>query len=435
MIADIFLMSVDALRSHKIRTLLTLLGVIIGIGSVIMVTTTGQSVERFIEQRWNIFDPTGMLVGTGTNTNPPSLSLTSVVFTDKDVKNIQNLQHVKEAAPVGFVPLKFAAKKEGFLKWKTASTGTMYVSTPLILDVLNLTIEEGRVFTEGKHEIIITRSTTKLFGINQLLNVGDEIHLQRIDGRLLKATIVGIIRETGSTNIISQIMAPSILGPADPYYSTYFGSNVGTLFNRVTAYNLLYVSADNKDVVDVVKGDILSYLNTSSDAKTFKQARFDFVVVTQQYIIERINEIMSVLNMLITSIALISLAVGGIGIANIMYATVTERTREIGTMMAVGAKRRHIMKLFLYQSTVIGIIGGVLGVILGASVSAFVVQVINRYMAELGGASFTGTITVLYPLEWFVIAAFFGIVIGVVAGVLPARKAARMDPVEALRYQ
>jgi putative ABC transport system permease protein len=159
------------------------------------------------------------------------------------------------------------------------------------------------------------------------------------------------------------------------------------------------------------------------------------VVVTQQYIIDRIDEIMSVLNMLITSIALISLAVGGIGIANIMYATVTERTREIGTMMAVGAKRRHIMSIFLYQSTVIGIIGGVLGVILGASVSAFVVQVINRYMAELGGASFSGTITVLYPVEWFFIAAFFGLVIGVAAGVLPARKAAKMDPVEALRYQ
>jgi putative ABC transport system permease protein len=148
----------------------------------------------------------------------------------------------------------------------------------------------------------------------------------------------------------------------------------------------------------------------------------------------RIDEVMNVIRMLVTAIALISLFVGAIGIANIMFATVTERTREIGTMMAIGAKRKHILQLFLYQSIIIGLIGAILGCILGASGSAFVVQVLNNYIRQLGGSALTGSVPLIFPAEWFFIAVIFGVLAGVAAGVLPARKASKMDPVVALRY-
>ena len=89
MIKDIFLMGLDALRSHKIRTLLTLMGIIIGISSVIMVSTAGTSVQSFVEEKWDIFDPTGMVVGTGVATDPPKLSFNQVVFTDNDIQKIK----------------------------------------------------------------------------------------------------------------------------------------------------------------------------------------------------------------------------------------------------------------------------------------------------------------------------------------------------------
>ena len=176
-------------------------------------------------------------------------------------------------------------------------------------------------------------------------------------------------------------------------------------------------------------------MNGKSDAINYKDKNSDFVVITQQYIISKVDQIMSVMSMLITSIALVSLVVGGIGIANIMFATVTERTREIGTMMAIGAKRRDILSLFLYQSSMIGLLGGVLGCIIGASGGAFIIQILNQYLKEIGGTFSSGNIPLIYSTQWFLIAVFFGIIIGIAAGVLPARKAAKMDPVTALRYE
>jgi putative ABC transport system permease protein len=435
MIADIFLMSLDALRSHKVRTFLTLMGIIIGISSVIIVTSAGNSVSYFIQEQMNIFDPTAILVGVGAEGNPPRVVFTESVFTDNDVKNIQELPHVKKIAPVGVIPLRKVSIREGFLKWKSAPGGTMFASTSDMLDILNLQIEDGRIFQEGKNEIVITKSALELFGKENPLKIGDVIYIQRIDSKTLKAKIVGIIKESSEGNLLSQLTTPSILGPTNPYYSTFIGSNVGTILNRITAYIVLYATATDKADVDNAKTEILNYLNSSkSDAGKYKKENYDFVTITQQYIAERVDSVMGVIKMLVTTIALISLIVGAIGIANIMFATVTERTREIGTMMAIGAKRRFILQMFLYQSTIIGLIGAILGCILGASGSAFVVQVLNNYLKELGTTAFTGTINLIFSIEWFGIAVFFGVLAGILAGVLPARKAAKMDPVVALRY-
>jgi len=434
MIADAFIMSLDALRSHKVRTFLTLMGIIIGISSVIIVTTAGDSVSYFVQEQWNIFDPTAMLIGIGTASDPPRISFTQSVFTDNDVKKIQDLPSVKNVAPVGVIPLRKISIRNGLLKWENAPGGSMYASTPEMLDILKLEIEEGRVFKEGKNEIVVTKTTTELFGKDQPLKIGDTVYIQRIDSKTIRAKIVGILRESSEGNILTQLTVPSILGPTDPFYSTFIGSNVGGILHRITAYIVLYATAVDKEHVDVAKTEIIDYLNRGSDASKYKKEKYDFVIVTQQYIIDRIDSVMGVIKMLVTIIALISLAVGGIGIANIMFATVTERTKEIGTMMAIGAKRRFILQMFLYQSTIIGLIGAILGVVLGASGSAFVIQVLNTYMRDLGGTAFTGSIPLSFSYQWFGIAVIFGVLTGIAAGVLPARKAAKMDPVVALRY-
>jgi len=432
---DIFLMSLDALRSHKIRTVLTLIGVIIGIGSVIIVTTAGSSVRLFIEEQWNIFNPTGMVIGIGTASDPPQISFREMGFTDHDIEEIKKLPNIKEVAPLGLLPLKGIKLREGVLKWQSKAGGTMYATTPALLDIMGMKIEEGRMFQNKKNEIVISKSMTQLFGKDKQLKVGDTVYIQRIDGKLIKTTIVGILKEGESTNVLSQLTAVSMAGPVDPYYSSYFGSNVGGIFRHITAYGILYAEATDKTHVNDAKNEILSYLNGKSDAINYKDKNSDFVVITQQYIISKVDQIMSVMSMLITSIALVSLVVGGIGIANIMFATVTERTREIGTMMAIGAKRRDILSLFLYQSSMIGLFGGILGCIIGASGGAFIIQILNQYLKEFGGTFSSGNIPLIYSTQWFLIAVFFGIMIGIAAGVLPARKAAKMDPVTALRYE
>jgi len=435
MVADIFGMSLDALRSRKIRTILTLLGVIIGTGSVIIVATAGNSMKSFVKEQWNIFDPTAIIIAGGTATKPPQISYRDVIFTQNDLKKIQDLPHVKDVAPVGIVALKKILKREGFLKWDSKLGGNMYASSAVMLKVLGLKIKEGRLFQEGKNEIVISENMKKMFGTGSELGLGDEIYLQSLTGRLLKAKIVGIMDESSQQNILSQLTAPTIMGPVDPYYTSYFGSNIGGVFRKVTAFSMLYATANDVASVNIAEQEVLNYLNTSSDASKYKNKDTDFVIITQEYILERIDQIVNVLSLFITAIAVVSLVVGGIGIANIMYATVTERTREIGTMMAIGAKRRNIMQLFLYQAAMIGLLGGVLGCVLGAAGGAFIIQILGTYASDLGVTFLSGSLPLIYPVEWFVIALSSGIIVGVVAGVLPARKAAKMDPVKALRYE
>jgi putative ABC transport system permease protein len=381
-----------------------------------------------------------MIIGIGTASDPPQISVTERGFTDHDIDELKNLPHVKEVAPIGLLPLKSIKLKDGFLKGQSKEGATMYATTSALLDIMNLKIVEGRIFQNGKKEVIISRSMTQLFGKDKLLKVGDTIYIQRIGDIIdsiipIKSTIVGILEESESANLLSRVISISIAGPVDPYYSSSVGSNVGSIFKRVTAYGYLYADAMDKEHTDDAKNEILNYLNSQSDAIKYKGKNSDFVVITQQYIISKVDQITNVMSMLITSIALVSLVVGGIGIANIMFATVTERRREIGTMMAIGAKRRDIMNLFLYQSAMIGLLGGVIGCMVGYSGTAFIVQVLSTYLREIAGSSFTHNIQLVYSYEWFVIALISGFATGIIAGVLPARKAAKMDPVRALRYE
>ena len=348
MISDIFLLSLDALRSHKIRTFLTITGIIIGISSVIIVTTSGNSVTLFIEDQWDVFDPTSMLIGIGRSGDPPQLTMGEIVFTNQDIENIEKLSHVRTIVPVGLLAIRKISDREGFLNWKSTSGGFMYTSTPDFLNVLRLKIVSGRIFEEGKKEIVITENYINLFGEDKQLRIGDYIYIQRIDGINIKSKIVGIIGQDEGYNVLTQVTTPNILGPVNPYYSTFIGSNIGGPLRRNTAYGFLYAAAIDEDNIEIAKNEILEYLNSDqSEANAFKKETYDFVIITQQYILDKINQIFNAVSMLITIIAFISLIVGGIGIANIMYASVTERTRDIGTMMAIGAKRRQIMMLFL----------------------------------------------------------------------------------------
>jgi putative ABC transport system permease protein len=429
-------MALEAMKSYKIRTFLTLIGVIMGVASVIMVTTAGNSVSSFIAEQWNVFNPTGMVIGTGTGGATPQLSIRSALFTTNDVEKIQQLTYIKTVAPLGIVPLNKILKRNGFLNWESRPGQAMYASTPSLLEILNLKLAEGKMFEEGKNEVVISQNIVDTFGKDKPLHVGDTIYLRRVDGKTLEAKIVGILEQSSAMNMFNTLSTPGIICPTKPYYSSYFGSNVGTLLKRVVAYTVLLAEATDTNHVLDAQNQILQYLNSGgSDANQYKDQNSDFVVITQQYILVRVDQIMSVIRTYITAIALISLLIGGVGIANIMFATVTERTREIGTMMAVGAKRRDILQLFLYQSTIIGLLGGLIGCILGASGSWFVVDLLNRNIQNLGGAFSTGNIQLSYAPEWFIIATVIGIIIGIAAGLLPARKAAKMDPVVALRYE
>lgn len=157
MISDIFVMSLDAMKSYKVRTFLTLIGIVIGIASVIMVTSAGDSVSGFIASQWNIFNPTGMVIGTGTDGQAPQLSVRSVVFTSNDVSEIANLPHIKYVAPIGIVPVKQLLIREGFLKWDTNPSETMYATTPDLLSILNLQSKKELCLPKDKMKLLLVK--------------------------------------------------------------------------------------------------------------------------------------------------------------------------------------------------------------------------------------------------------------------------------------
>jgi len=234
-------------------------------------------------EEWNILNSTRMIVGIGIASDPPRISFSEIGFTDHDIEEMKKLPDVKEATPLSLLPLK--EFREGFLNESKAG-GAMYATTPDLLDTMDLKIKEGRMFQDGKKEIVINESMTRIFGEDKQLKVGDIIYIYRIGDTLpINSTIVGILKENQNASALSQFTSISIAGPVDPYYSTYFGSNVGGILKHITAYGILSVIATDKDHVNNVENEILNYLNTNSDAINYKGKNSDFVVITQQYTI------------------------------------------------------------------------------------------------------------------------------------------------------
>ncbi len=435
MIRDIFLMSLSAMRAHKVRTLLTLLGVILGITSIVAISTAGNSFGYYIEKQTKILNQESMTIGVGTDSKIPTLNYMEKTFTDKDIEHIRNLPHIREATPLGGVFTSRIGIRNGFLKWEWKRSSITFLSAyPSYLDMEGWEIEEGKVFQEGKNEIIISKRMIDYFGQGSKIKVGGIIYIQRVD-RLtpIKAKIVGILKEP--EKMITFTFFPDVIGPIDPYYLTQRGSRDFTdPLRPVTLYTIISAIATDVNSVDEAKNECLEYLSYKSDAKDYKEESLDFIVITQQDFIDQTKQMVSTVNMFIVAIASISLIIGAIGIANIMFANVRERTREIGTMRAIGAKKRDILQLFLYQSVTIGLIGGILGCILGANSGTLVVSFINNNIENLYGKELI-SIPVVYSYEWFFIAFTVGIILGTVAGLLPAIKAAIMDPVKALRYE
>ncbi len=427
---DILRMSFDALLSHKLRSFLTMLGVVIGIGAVIVMATVGNSVQYEVIRQWEIFDPTGMVVGVGSNGEQPTLSLASTPFTNYDVEHIQRISFIEYAAPIGNIPIQ-KITYNGETKF---GGGALLASSPSIIDVMNVKIEKGRNFVDGEKEIVIGPGIINFFGEDNPLEVGSVIWIQRMGSPLpIKAEIVGILEK--SSTVMMQLTNAAIFGPVDPYYSKMLSMLGRSPHIGITPlYSMILSTAISIDDVEPAKKEIVEYLESDeSDAYHLKVEEDDFVIITQQYIISRINQIMAMLNQFVILIATISLAVGAIGIANIMFANVTERTREIGTMMALGARRNYILQLFLSQSIIIGLVGGIIGCAMGAVGGHIAIFYLNQYMQGL--IEEFSPLTIIYPIEWFFIAVFVGVFTGMIAGLIPARKASKMNPVEALRYE
>jgi putative ABC transport system permease protein len=402
--------AVRSVRSHKVRSALTVVGIVIGIASVVTFATFGASVES--EVVGSISDSGAnnvYILGQPADEEGFGQAL-QPVFTEHDIGQLAAIEGATAVIPRGTIPANSVTHRGD-----TVSVQGVTATTPEA--VTDATLVAGRSFRSGANETVLNRAAEENT-FEENVSVGDDITVQRTD-ETLSLTVVGVVNGTAGELPVGNFgPRAQFYLPADPHYQAVVESPATNVRQR--AYPQLTVIAEPADVLGVTDAAD-GYLQGESDADQLAPQGVELVARTSGDFAEQISGVIDQITRFVTGIAVIALIVGAIGIANITLVSVTERTREIGIMKAVGARNRDVMELFLLEATLLGAAGAVLGLPLGILVG----WAATRY-AEVGFA--------LAPY-WSVLAVAVGVLVGVVAGLYPAWRAARVDPIDALRYE
>jgi putative ABC transport system permease protein len=404
-----------AVLENRLRSVLTALGIVIGIAAVIVLTTLGASVQASVADRFGT-PSTRTLDVTAT---PPALpgrppgaerAIGGVaVFTERDVETINEIAGVESVAPEASVAVSAAR-----IGSRTFAIGSVIATTPDHAAFSDMAL--GRPFVPGEAEVVLSHAAVLMFGGE--IGVGDTIVLRPAGGHDVEVTVVGVL--SPAEGLAAQFAIGSgVYVPVDPFVTSTVPDPRGS--GEVRVFSKLSVTATRTDAVAGVREQLEAFLGGPADAAALLPTGHAVSISTSAQVLGQVNEVLGLLTSFITGIALISLLVGSIGIANIMLVSVTERTREIGIMKAIGGQSRTILSLFLIESIIHGLIGAVIGTIVGLA-------------GGVVGAQALGLEPVL-PVAWIVAAIVIGVVVGVLAGLYPATRAARLQPVQALRYE
>ncbi|MGE5297868.1 MAG: ABC transporter permease [Acidobacteriaceae bacterium] len=410
-----------AIRRNKVRTGLTTLGIVIGVGAVILVLSAGAGFEGFINAQVDAYGTNTIFVetrvpptakaresGTSSMTGDIDRAMSSVVITslkDSDIEDIKRLPNVATAYGIA-ADQKVVSFQDQVKIALIFGTGTER------FDMDTTKLVEGRPFTEAENlsvsqvAIIGNKLAKDLFGQND--PVGKQVKVKD-----LNFEIVGVYEEKGSMGGMDT--DNSLFVPLKTAQKKLLG---------IDYLLMILVQAKDKNLSSATAEDIRLTLRDNHQIKdAYKD---DFNVMTAAEGLDIFNSIFAGITFLLISIAAISLVVGGVGIMNIMYVIVTERTSEIGLKKALGAKNRDIRTEFLAEAIFITVIGGIVGILLGAFLS-FILSLIAK--TTLSDWAF------VLPLNAVIIAISVSASIGLIFGVLPATRAAKLDPIEALRYE
>ncbi|WPU93829.1 ABC transporter permease [Mucilaginibacter sabulilitoris] len=404
-ILNLIRIAFKALQRNKLRAFLTMLGIIIGVAAVIAMVAIGQGSKQSIHDQLSSMGSNMITVLPSSNLNG-GVRIAGSSFqtlTDKDIVALKrDAQYITEISPS--VQAKGQAI-EGALNWPTTMQGV----SPDYLDIRKLTLKDGIAFTE---QDVLTSAKVCLIGqtvIDNLFPNGENPIGKVIRFNKIPFQVIGILNPKGQ-NAFGQDQDDILIAP----YTTVQKRILATIY-----YQNIYASAANEQVTDAATTEMTTILRDSHRLRSTEDN--DFTVRTQAELINTLSSTSGLLTVLLTVIAGISLVIGGIGIMNIMYVSVTERTREIGLRMSIGARGKDIMLQFLMEAILISITGGIIGVVLGIVSS-------NLVTLTLSWPTIVSESSVLLS---FIVCA----VTGIFFGYYPAQKAARLDPIEALRYE
>jgi putative ABC transport system permease protein len=434
-LADIFKLSLNSLTHRGLRSWLTILGIIIGVAVVIAMLSIGAGMSQSMKTQLSSFgadvitvsagrtraqgpgggfgerfQPGGGFSQTAGSSTSSSSSTSTPILTDKDITAIETAQGVESVSGIisGRVQAQYLAQ--------TVTTTVEGVDPTAWNSMTTSKLESGRFLENGDGTSVLIGYNVahEIFGANLTLDTPIRIGSKTYN-------VIGMLQQSGTGG---------------------FGGDDRTIFMTLAAsrdvvtgldsnqYSSIQVKVTNTNLVDQVIQNIDTVLYSS---RMVTADTADFTVTSPTAMLQTIQSTMATLTFFLTGIAAISLLVGAIGIANTMFMSVMERTRLIGILKSIGTRNSEIMKLFLTESGIIGLMGGLLGVFLGF----IVVGIISSVGISIMGMGRLGTSTSLAVVtpDLILFALLFSTVIGIVSGLIPARKAANLQIVEAMRSE
>lgn len=405
-ISNLFKIAFRAIAANKLRSFLTMLGIIIGVASVIAMMAIGQGSKKSIQANIAEMGSNMIMIRPGQDKGPGGAQQDA---SDMQTLKLKDYETLKEQSKYLLAISPSVNASGQFINGNNNTPSTIYGISPDYMEIRQLKIEDGEMFTD---EDIKTSAKVCVIGktvADNLFTNGEDPVGKVIRYNKIPFRIVGVLKAKGY-NSFGMDQDDMVLAP----YTT-----VMKRILSVTYLQGINASAITENMTDLAIDDITSILRESHKLKGSDEDNFS--IRSQQEMAEMMNSTSDTMTILLLVVACISLIVGGIGIMNIMYVSVTERTKEIGLRMSVGARGIDILNQFLIESVLLSVTGGIIGVICGI------------------GAAVGINVFAHWPIQiqpWSVLLSFAVCsATGIFFGWYPAKKAASLDPIEAIRYE
>ena len=401
MLTNVLLLALRELRRNVMRSILTMLGIIIGVAAVIILVTLGSGATRQVTDQIASLGSNLLMITPGKRMGPGQSS-GAAPFKLADAEAL--LREIPALAAVAPVSSRGTTAIFASENWSTSVTG----STEQFFTVGNRQIKEGRTFTASEarlgNAVCVIGETvrSKLFG--QQNPIGNRIRLNK-----LSCEVIGLLEPKGQSTMGTD-QDDTIIIPLRTFQRRMAGNE---------DVSIIQVSVKDEYPTDRVKQQIGKLMRTRRHLSASDDDNFN--VMDMKEIANMLSGTTRMMTGLLGAVAAVSLLVGGIGIMNIMLVSVTERTREIGIRLAIGALEREVLLQFLVEAVVLSSFGGLIGILLA--------------LASAIGLASVMRVPFVFNAPIVVIAFLFSAAVGVIFGFFPARKAARLDPIEALRYE